>query len=157
MVAPLVLLAVFVSIFVLKWAQAVFIPLFLALIVAYALGPVVDWFERMRIPRWLSAGALLLAFVLGVGWGAWSLRDEAVDLIDTLPEAVQEFQDAARKEFAGSNKAFERMQKAAEEIERATADSASDKAPPGVTRVQIERPKLNIREYLVTSLANGTA
>jgi predicted PurR-regulated permease PerM len=157
MAAPLILLAVFATIFVLKWAQPVFIPLFLALIVAYALGPLVDWFERARIPRWFSALALLLTIVLGLGTAAWSLRDEAVDLIDTLPEAVEKFREAARREFAGPGRAIERVQKAADEIERATVDSSSAAAPPGVTRVQIEKPKLNIREYLVTSLATGTA
>jgi predicted PurR-regulated permease PerM len=157
MAVPLILLAVFATLFVLKWAQPVFIPLFLALIVAYALGPLVDWFERARIPRWFSALALLLTIVLGLGTAAWSLRDEAVDLIDTLPEAVEKFREAARREFAGPGRAIERVQKAADEIERATVDSSSAAAPPGVTRVQIEKPKLNIREYLVTSLATGTA
>ena len=155
--APLILIAVFATIFVLKWAQAVFIPLFLALIVSYALGPLVDWFERIRIPRWLSALALLLAIVLGLAYTAWSLRDEAVNLIDTLPEAVQKFRDAAREEFAGPGATLERVQKAAEEIERVTEQGAADKPPPGVARVQIEKPKLDIREYLVTSLAGGAA
>ena len=75
--APLILIAVFVTIFVLKWAQPVFIPLFLALIVSYALGPAVDWFERGRIPRWLSSAVLMVGIVVGVGAAAWSMRDEA--------------------------------------------------------------------------------
>ena len=94
MMGPLVLLAVFAGIFVLEWAQAVFIPLVLALIVSYALAPVVDRLERLAIPRALSAGVLLLAIVVGAGAAAWSLRDEAVDLIDTLPEAVQKIREA---------------------------------------------------------------
>ena len=153
---PLILIAVFATIFFLEWAQAVVIPLVLALIIGYALGPVVDRLERFAIPRELSAAVLLLAILGGIAAGAWSLRDEAVSLIDTLPEAVQKIQVAARKEFAGPNTALERMQKAAEELERATADAAV-RAPVGVTRVQIERPKLNIREYLVTTLAGGVA
>ena len=155
--ASLVLLAIFASIAMLRWAQAVFIPLFLALILSYALGPAVDGLERLRVPRWLSALVLLLAIVFGLGAAAWSLRDEAVNLIDTLPEAVEKFRNAAREEFADSGKTIERVQKAAEEIERVTAEGTKDEPPPGVARVQIEKPKLNIREYLVTSLAGGAA
>jgi len=50
-----------------------------------------------------------------------------------------------------------RVQEAAAEIERVTDDASTPKAPPGVTRVQIEKPKLNVREYLVTTLAGGAA
>ena len=155
--APLILLAVFATIFVLEWAQAVFIPLVLALIVSYALGPVVDRLERFRLPRGLSATALLLTIVIGAGWAAWSLRDEAGTVLDTIPEAVQKFKQAAGRELAGPGKAIERMQRAAEEIEKVTADEATNRPPPGVTRVEIQKPKLNIREYLVTSLAGGVA
>ena len=153
----LILLAIVAIIFLLEWAQAVFIPLVLALVISYALSPVVDRLARFSIPRALSAAVLLLAIVIGAGAAAWSLRDEAVDLIDTLPEAVQKFQEAARKEFEGPGRAIERMQAAADELERATAAGAGTKLPPGVTRVQIEKPKLDIREYLVTTLAGGVA
>jgi predicted PurR-regulated permease PerM len=155
--APLILLAVIATIFALEWAQPVVIPLVLALIISYALGPLVNRLERLAIPRALSAGVLLIAFVVGVGAAAWSLRDEALNLIDTLPEAVSKMQAAARKEFTGPRTAIEKVQKAAEELERATEEDAANKPPPGVTRVQIEKPQLNIREYLVTTLAGGTA
>ena len=68
--APLILLAVFATIFVLEWAQAVLIPLVLALVVSYALNPLVDRLERIAVPRGLSAAVLLLAIVLGAGWAA---------------------------------------------------------------------------------------
>jgi predicted PurR-regulated permease PerM len=151
----LILLAVIATIVLLEWAQAVFIPLVLALLVSYALGPVVDRLQKLAIPRALSAAVLLIAVVGGTGFAAWSVRDEAGSVIDTLPEAAQKLQEAARKEFEGPGKALERMQRAADELERATVEAATDKPPPGVTRVQIERPKLNIRQYLVTSLAGG--
>jgi predicted PurR-regulated permease PerM len=155
--APLVLLAVFATVFVLEWAQAVFIPLVIALLISYALAPLVDRLERLAIPRALSAAVLLLAILGGMGAAAWSLRDEAVNVIDTLPEAVQKIQRAARKEWAGTGTAIERVQRAADELERATVADGADKPPPGVTRVQIEQPKINIRQYLVTTLAGGTA
>ena len=155
--APLILLAIFATIFVLEWAQAVFIPLFLGLLVSYAFAPVVDRLERRSIPRGLSAAVLLLAFVGGLGAAAYALRDEATSLIETLPEAVQKIQQSMQKEFAGQGETIQKVQQAAREIERATQGAAGTQAPSGVTRVQIEKPSLNIREYLVTSLASGVA
>ena len=155
--APLILLAIFAAIFVLEWAQAVFIPLFLALIVSYGLAPVVDRLERHAIPRGVSAAVLLLAIVAGLGASAYALRDEATSLIETLPEAVQKIQESLSEEFAGQGEAIAKVEQAAREIERATQGSAATRAPSGVTRVQIEKPRLDIREYLVTSLASGAA
>lgn len=154
---PLILLAVFATIFVLDWAEAFFIPLVLALVISYALGPVVDRLERLAIPRALAAAVLLFAILGGLGAAAWSLRDEAANLLDTLPDAVQKIQAAARKEFAGPGEAIEKVQRVAEELERATGEDDAAQPPPGVTRVRIEEPKLDIRQYLVTTLAGGAA
>jgi predicted PurR-regulated permease PerM len=154
---PLILLAVFAAIFILDWAQAVFIPLVLGLLVAYALGPVVDRLERLAVPRSLSAAALLLAVVGGTGAAALSLRDEAVSLIETLPAAIRKIEEAVREDFAGPGRAIEKVQKAAEQIESVTADDSPARPPPGVTRVQIVKPQLDVREYLLTSVAGAGA
>lgn len=154
---PLTLLAVVATIFMLDWAQPVLIPLAIALIISYALGPLVDLLERVAIPRALSAAVLLLAIIGGIGAATWSLRDEAMSLLETLPEAVLKIQEAARKEFSGPGTALEKVQEAADEFERATAEDEASRPRPGVTRVQIEKPKLDIRQYLVTTLAGGAA
>ena len=117
----LVLVAVIVTIVLLKWAAAVFIPLVLALLISYALAPLVDRLAKIAIPRALSAAVLLLAIVGGAGYSAWSLRDEAVDVLDTLPEAVQKFQEAARKEFDGPGKALLRCPGRTDAASTATA------------------------------------
>ncbi len=152
---PLILLSLIATIFLLRWAQAVFIPLVLGLVLSYALAPVVDRLERLSIPRSLSAAVLLLALVVGVGMAALSLRDEAVNLIDTLPDAVQKIQRSVRRELAGPGKTIEKVQQAAEEIARATEDAKTRQAPPGVTRVQVEKPRLDVREYLLTNVAGA--
>ena len=154
---PLILLAIFATIFVIDWAQPVLIPLVLGLIISYALAPIVDRLEKHGIPRALSAGVLLLTIIVGVAATVISLRDEAVDLIETLPEAVEKIQAAAKKEWSGSGETIERVQKAADEIERAAEEAAPDDVPPGVTRVRIEKQKLNIREYLWTTMSGAIA
>ncbi len=153
--APLFLLTIFASIFIMDWAQPVLIPLVLGLIVSYGLSPVVDHLEKFAIPPALSAAVLLLAIIGGVGVTAVSLQDEAVSLIETLPEAVKKIQLSVREKLGDSGDTFEKVQRAADEIERATAQVAPAAVSSGVTRVRVEKPRLDIREYLWTSVMGG--
>ena len=147
---PLILLTVFAVIFILDWAQTVFIPLVLGVIVSYALSPLVKQMHKWRIPRFIGAASLLLVIVGSMGALAYSLQDEAASMIETLPEAAQKFRQTLRKEWGSPKGAIENVQKAAEQIEHAASETAvaAPVAPRGVTRVQIEEPKLNIRDYL---------
>jgi predicted PurR-regulated permease PerM len=147
---PLILLTVFAFIFILDWAETVFIPLVLGVIVSYALSPLVDHMHKWHIPRSIGAALLLLAIVGGIGALANSLKDEASSMIKTLPDAAQKFRQTLGKEWGGSRGTIEKMQKAAEQIEHAASETTATApaAPRGVTRVQIEEPPLDIRDYL---------
>ena len=50
----------------LQYAQAVLIPVILATLTFYALDPLVDWLERLRLPRALGAALVLLTLVTGI-------------------------------------------------------------------------------------------
>jgi predicted PurR-regulated permease PerM len=146
---PLILLTVFAFIFILDWAETVFIPLVLGVLVSYALSPLVNRMHKWHIPRSIGAALLLLAIVGGIGALASSLRDEAASMIETLPEAAQKFRQTLGKESVRSKGTIEKVQKAAEQIEHAASETtAAPAAPRGVTRVQIEKPRLDIRDYL---------
>src|SRR5690349_5381554 len=54
------ILALIALVAALYLARAFIVPLLFGLLISYTLGPVVDWFERYRVPRALGA-----AFVLG--------------------------------------------------------------------------------------------
>ena len=148
---PLLLLTVFAVIFVLDWARAVFIPLVFAVIISYALSPIVNWLERWHLPRVLGAGLVLVLIVGGVGTLVYSIKDETSSMIETLPQAAQTFRQTLKKEWGSSSKgAIESVQKAATQIERAASETGAG-APViqrGVARVQIEEPKFSIRDYL---------
>ncbi len=45
---------------------------------------------RYHVPRWLSAGALLISLVLGLASAAWSLSDGATQLVELTPRGRQE-------------------------------------------------------------------
>jgi predicted PurR-regulated permease PerM len=147
---PLILLTVFAVIFILDWAQTVFIPLVLGVVVSYALSPLVTQLHKWHVPRTVGAAALLLLIVGGVGSMAYSLHDETVSMIETLPEAAQKFRRTLSTQRSGPTGAIENVQKAVDQIEHAASETAAKPAavPRGVTRVQIEQPKFNLRGYL---------
>ena len=148
--ASLALLAALASVFALRWAAAVLIPLLLGLLLSYALSPVVDRLQRWRVPRALGAGLLLLAMLGGLGAGAWSLADDAAALVESLPEAAQKLSQALRSKRDAPESTMQKVQRAATRLEQAAEESGSGTplASQGVTRVQIERGHFNIKEYL---------
>jgi predicted PurR-regulated permease PerM len=150
--ASLGVLAVLGSIYTLRWASAVFIPVLLGLMLSYALSPVVNRLHRWRIPRALGAGVLLLGIIGGMGSLLYSLSDDATALIDSLPEAAQKLRLALRAPRQAPPGTIDSVQKAAAELERAAAEGAVPAAPtlPGVTRVEIARPRFNVKDYLWT-------
>lgn len=147
---PLLLLSVLATVFVLDWAQAVFIPLVLAVIISYALAPPMRLLGRLHVPQIVGA-SLLLALIVGAGGSlAYSLRDEAIGMIETLPQAAKKLRRTVQKEIAGlESGAIGNVQEAASQIERAARETASDPVVPrGVTRVQIEEPRFRLEDYL---------
>lgn len=147
----LVLLATLASVFMLRWAKDVFIPVMVGVLFSYALSPVVDWLQLRRIPRVLSAALLILGILSGVGASAYSLSEDASKLVESLPAAAQKLRDSVRALTGKRDSALATVQKAATQIEQA-AEESTQAAPlgRGVQRVQIERPKFNIRDHLWT-------
>lgn len=144
----LALLALFAGVALLHWASAVFIPLMLSLLLTTALRPAVNILRRWYLPRPLGAALLLMAIVGGMASMAWSLSDQAVQLVDSLPVAAKKVRDNLRAQ-AGMPSRLDTMQKAAAQIEQAAAEnSAAAPARRGVQRVVVERPPFNIRDYL---------
>jgi predicted PurR-regulated permease PerM len=146
----LALLTVLAVIFALYWARAFFIPLMFGVMMSYALSPLVNLMQQWRIPRAIGAAVLLIGIVGGVSSLAYSLSDEAAAAIETLPEAAQKFRQTLSKERGTSESAIEKVQKATTEMEQAASDTPTPPPTPprGVIRVQIEKSKFNIQDYL---------
>lgn len=136
---------------VLRWASGFFIPLMLGIVFSYALSPVVDGLQRLRIPRALSAGVLILAILGGMGATIYSLADDANALITSLPDAARKVRDAVRRQPKKQDTALETVQKAAVELQKA-AEDAGGPAPTtrGVQRVIVEKPRFDLRDHLWT-------
>jgi len=148
--ASLAVLAFVATVFALRMAGAVFIPLLMGLLASYALSPLVDALQRLRVPRALGA-ALLLAGLCGtLGWTAYALSDDAASLIESLPAATQKVREAARAKRSSSESAIAKVQRAAADLEQAAHEGggARQDSPRGVTRVSIERAHFDIQDYL---------
>ncbi|MBK6594784.1 MAG: AI-2E family transporter [Burkholderiales bacterium] len=145
----LVILATLASIFMLRWASAVFIPIMLGLMLSYALSPVVDWLHRRRIPRAISAAVLLLGIIGGAGSTAYALSDDAGKLVELLPPAAQKLRNTIQALPRQSNNTLITVQKAAAELEQAAQESTGvATAARGVQRVQIEKARFDIKDHL---------
>ena len=146
-----VIVAVVASIFALYWAQRFFIPLFLGIILAYTLNPLVTWMERIKIPRLVGTSIVMMTLLFGLALGTLSLRGQVERILDQVPDAAGKL-SVALKDMAAQPNAMLKVQAAAREIEQATNQAASgttaSQKPP--TRVVIEEPKFKLLTWLWT-------
>jgi predicted PurR-regulated permease PerM len=149
----LTVLAVAATMYLLHWAREAFIPIVLSILISYALQPIVALLTRIHVHR-IAAAALVVTMTGGVlGYGVYSLSDDVAAIVAQLPEAAQRLRRLLQRD--GSTGAIDQVKKAAEELQK-TADQAagSNPAPKNVTRVQIEEPAINVREYITWGSAS---
>jgi len=70
------------------YAQDLFTPIILSVLIAYAANPLVAAIEAIRIPRAFAALLVVFTLVFGVGFGAYVLRNQANVVLQTLPTLV---------------------------------------------------------------------
>jgi predicted PurR-regulated permease PerM len=149
--APMVL-AVIAIVLMLKYAQAMVIPVVLGLLMSYALDPLVTGLTKLRIPRALGAAVVLLTLVGVGGLLLYQLRDQVDAIAQQLPDGARRLRRALERGSAdgAQTSTIAQVQKAATELEKA-ADAASSSPParPGVTRVQVEQPPVNVSAYVM--------
>lgn len=114
-------------VFLLREASQLLIPIVLAVLLSYALEPVVAWLQRRRVPRLAGAGALLAALLALGGWGVLSLRDDAVQAFETLPDVARRARELVSP--AGQSGPAQRIQEAAEEFRRPAEGDEARTAP----------------------------
>jgi predicted PurR-regulated permease PerM len=145
------LLAVAVVVVLLKYMQQVFIPFVLAGLLFYTLDPLVDRLERARMPRALAAALVLLTVLTVLGGMAYSLRDDAMAVVDGIPEAARKVRATLQETRSEAPGPLDRVQRAAEEVEQTAAETMGGPKPPqrGVLRVQVDEPAFRASDYLV--------
>jgi predicted PurR-regulated permease PerM len=113
---------------VLYWAQAVLVPIALAVLLTFVLTPPVSWLERWlgRVPAVLAA--VTLAFIV-LGLAGWGLARQMDHLADDLPiYRVNILAKIADVRGAGKGGSVEKLQETIEEIK---TDLGQSSAPTG--------------------------
>jgi predicted PurR-regulated permease PerM len=108
-------IAVVAVVFLLRASGQLLIPVVLGILLSYALEPVVAWLHRHHVPRVLGAGLLLLSILALTGWGAYRLRDDAVQALEALPEVARRARELVWSQGDGSP--AKHLQAAVEELQ----------------------------------------
>lgn len=139
-------LAVLAAIFALRFAQPLFIPLVLSILLGYALEPIVAWFEKRRVPRAFAAALVLIAVVGLVGSLTYSLSDDVTAIVDQLPTAAEKFRERLHDGSRNSQNTIQKFQKAVTEIEKVAAEATGN--PPPRPPASSAQPALDLRQYI---------
>ena len=144
---PTLLIASFVVIYFLHWAKPFLVPLFVGVLISYALSPVVNWVERIHIPRPIAAVVVLAAFIGPTVMLAYAMADDAIELAETLPLSIKKVANAVRGDGSST---MSKIQQAAKELEEVAKGEPAE--PPRrtarVTTVQVEPSAMKVTDYL---------
>ena len=148
--AALVVLATIATVFFIDWAEAILLPLVVAVLVSYALDPLVSAFGRLRIPRAVGAGIVILSLIALAAAASVPLQREAMAMLDKIPLAAKQIERIrAQTPVAGEEDLLEKAEKAVKEIESTTKQDDEEDSEPGVTPVRIVDDSFNLRNYLM--------
>ena len=119
----LAVLAVIAVVASLYFARSFFAPIVLGVLISYAWYPVVSFLHhRARLPRALCAGLIVTGIVVASGYGVVAMQEQAVDLIEKIPAAVQRF-NRAEAGAAAETGVLDKLREAAVEIEKAAGSA----------------------------------
>jgi predicted PurR-regulated permease PerM len=154
----LTVLASIALVLFLQYAQAVLIPIVLSTLTFYVLDPVVDRLEKIKCPRAIGAALVLLTLVGGIGYTLYELRDDALQVVEQLPEAAQRVRSSLRSNRTREPGAIDKLQEAANEIDKTAAAAAGPQTvdPGGIQRVQVVQP-FRATDYLMWGSAGAIA
>lgn len=85
---PAWLVSVIALLWFLRTARQLLIPIAIAVLVSYAVEPIVARLARLRVPRALGAALVLLLLTALFAWGMYSLRDEVAAMLAAVPDAA---------------------------------------------------------------------
>jgi predicted PurR-regulated permease PerM len=98
-------LAMYLALRLLWFANALFLVCFLGVLFAIAVSAGADRLERLRIPRGAAAALIVVAFfALLTGFGAWlapTIRTQGAELRERLPEAIDRVEQWINKRQSG--------------------------------------------------------
>jgi predicted PurR-regulated permease PerM len=117
-----------------------FIPLMVALLISFALSPLVEGLTNLVRYRMLSAAIVVLAVLGSMGWGAYAWSDDALVIWNRVPDVAKSVSKSLQK-IAQKPGAITEVKKAAAELESVAqggkAAPAAAPPPPAPSTSQI--------------------
>ena len=124
-------IAIIATLYFLRAAATLLIPIVLGVLISYALEPVVAWLARHRVPR-VGGTSLVLLILLGLtAWGGYTLRDDVGRTVEALPDIARSVREVLSTGAAST--AGESLTEAAAELQAAeggTPGSSPQASPP---------------------------
>ena len=143
-------LAALALIFALSWAEKFLVPLLLGIVIAYTLNPLVAWLEAIRIPRVVGTVVVMASVIGALMLGTYSLRGEMQTIVEQLPEAASKITTAVERVRVGQLGNMQKIQDAADEVEKATTQAAVGPMAPRqpATHVIVDSPTFKLGNFL---------
>src|SRR5271167_3795247 len=140
-------LAALVSVYALWWGRAFAIPLLLGIVISYTLYPLVAWLETIRIPRVVGTAIVMASMMSALAFGMYSLRGQMQAIIGQLPDAATKLSAGLASMQIGQIGSMQKMQSAANQVEKAAAQAAGGPAAPHqtATHVIVDQPNFKLR------------
>jgi predicted PurR-regulated permease PerM len=136
--------------YTLKLASGFFIPVVLAFLLNFILGPIARALSRFRIPEPLGAGVVLLLFLGAVTYGIYSLAVPVTGWASKLPESLRQVEFKLRD----IKRSVEGVTRATEEVNRLTSLGAD----PKTQKVEVKKPGIGevvlsqTQEFLISAV-----
>jgi predicted PurR-regulated permease PerM len=134
--------------YTLHFAQDFILPIVLAILLDFLLGPLVRALLKLRIPEPVGAGLVVLGLLGTIVTSGWYLSGPAAEWLARAPESMATVQ----RKLETLRRPVEQVSKAAEQVEEATEMDAE-----GTAQVEIKGPSLGKQLFGGTTAALGTA
>jgi predicted PurR-regulated permease PerM len=146
----LVVLAALATVVAARYAAELLIPIVFAVLIAYALNPVVAFLMRRRVPRPVAATLVLLVAVALLAAGGWALRAQALAVADQLPEAVRTLRERVESLRADGDTALQKIEETARELEKTAENVGGPDGRPRGTALPVrpEPAPFDLRRWL---------
>ena len=147
----LITLTSIATLYFIDWAQAVLLPLVVAVLISYALEPLVATINRLKVPRPLAAAVVLILLIGIIAGASIPLKQEAMAMLDKIPVAIEQFQQNEASRPKDGESMMEKAQSAAKKIEAtASPDQGNEDASrSGATPVRVVDEPLEIKDYVL--------
>ena len=146
----LIVLTSIASLYFIDWAQPVLLPLVVAVLISFALDPLVATLDRIHIPRPLGAALVLCTLIAILAAASVPLKQEAMAMLDKIPQAIKELQREDASASEDEESIMEKAQIAAKQIEETAEKSQEEPAvQAGVTPVRLVDEPMDVRDYVI--------